>query len=327
MLMPRARGAKVSSPDQYGLVCVVIVNWNGWANTFDCVHSLRALAYPRLEIVVVDNASYDNSEAKLRQAFPHITVLQTGVNLGYAGGNNLGIRWALARGADYIWILNNDTIVNPGALTALVDKINSDPQYAMCGSLLVYDHERERVQACGGARFNWATGTARYIGEGISPSRLPAVATVEAELDYVLGASLLVRQSFIETGGLLDERYFLYFEELDWAARLQKGQKLGFAPRSIVYHKDGATIGKNRPNWQMPAQKRFHSEYYLLRARFLFYRKQRPVLIPCVATATILSILWRLVRGQIVRASITARAVGALITGWGRPRLHQEFED
>ena len=115
-------------------VAIILVNWNGWQDTAACVESCRALDWPNFRITIVDNASTDGSEAKLRELFPEIEIIQTGCNLGFAGGNNAGIRRALEHEAEYVWLLNNDTTVAPDALTALVDALENAPAAGMAGS-------------------------------------------------------------------------------------------------------------------------------------------------------------------------------------------------
>src|SRR5664279_2479168 len=103
--------------DAAKLTYIILLNWNGWQDTIACVESCRKLSYPNFRILIVDNGSTDNSEAILRERLPDIELLQTGANLGFAGGNNVGIRHALAQGADYVWLLNNDTVVDAEALS------------------------------------------------------------------------------------------------------------------------------------------------------------------------------------------------------------------
>ena len=108
-------------------VCIVILNWNGWQDTVECIESCLRLTYPRFSILLIDNGSSDGSEQALRVSFPQIELIQTGVNLGFAGGCNVGIRRSLQDGADYVWLLNNDTKVEPGALGSLVEVLESEP--------------------------------------------------------------------------------------------------------------------------------------------------------------------------------------------------------
>ena len=200
-------------------VTIVLLNWNGWRDTDACLVSLAGLEYPNYEIIVVDNASTDGSEAELKKRYPNLTLLQSGTNLGFAGGNNVGLRYALAHGAQYVWLLNNDTLVEPDALGKLVAKFQREPDLGLCGSTLVYESQRDTVQALGGARYNRWLGTVQHIGQHERWPQAVDEVRVEQRLSYLIGASTLVSKAFLERVGLLQEDYFLYFEELDWAVR------------------------------------------------------------------------------------------------------------
>lgn len=146
-----------------------------------------------------------------------------------------------------MWLLNNDTEVQPDSLTRLVERAQEDDSIGIVGSTLLYHHNRRRVQALGGARYNRWLGVAKHIGEGQNWDKIKDNIRrdeIERQMDYVVGASMLVSRRFIEAVGLMSEDYSLYFEELDWAIRgKKKGFRLAWAPDSIVYHKEGATTG------------------------------------------------------------------------------------
>ncbi len=181
-------------------IFIVILNWNGWRDTHACLGSLTGLTYPNSRGVVVDNASADGSEARLRALHPALTLLQSGANLGFAGGNNVGLRYALENGAEYVWLLNNDTLVEPDALTALVDKMQREPDLGLCGSTLLYEADRNTVQALGGARYNRWLGTVEHIGQHQpreSADEEDVEKEVEKKLSYLIGASLLAYIFFL----------------------------------------------------------------------------------------------------------------------------------
>jgi GT2 family glycosyltransferase len=214
-----------------------VLNWNGWRDTVICLAALARTQYPNLSIIVVDNGSTDESVASLRAAFPEIPLIQTGANLGFAGGVNAGIRPALAQGAEFIWLLNNDAKPHPEALSGLMTKALSDPRFGAVGSVLRYFDSPNTVQAWGGGRIN------RWIGYSVH-------ATAPREdcwFDYITAASLLLRRGALEDVGLLDERFFLYWEDSDLSFRLRnRGWKLGVAASSTVLHKENASSGGNR---------------------------------------------------------------------------------
>jgi GT2 family glycosyltransferase len=216
-------------------VACILVNWNGWRDTVACVESLLRSDYSNLSILVVDNGSSDDSVPQLQAAFPWLEILNAGANLGFAAGNNVGIEIALKRGAIYVWLLNNDTIVDPHTLTALVSAAESDPSLGEIGSVLHYAHEPTRVQAWGGGKINLWTGMSRHYH-----------GPVEADqLDFLTAASVLVPAAVLRQVGLLDDHYFMYWEDADLSLRIRAaGWKLGVAPNATLRHKEGGSTGQ-----------------------------------------------------------------------------------
>jgi GT2 family glycosyltransferase len=216
-------------------VCVVLLNWNGWPNTSICLCSLEKLQYENRKVIVVDNGSTDDSVSRIGNEFPWVEVIKTGENLGFAGGCNVGILRALAAGAKYVWLLNNDTRVDSLALDAMVNKAESDPKIGAVGSLIYFMEEKERVQAWGGGHVNFLLGRARHFLDPVEDSRL----------DYIAGTSLLIRRDALESVGLLDEGFFFFWEDTDLGFRLRRlGWRLAVAGDSQIWHKQNATIGK-----------------------------------------------------------------------------------
>jgi GT2 family glycosyltransferase len=261
------------------LVHVVIVNWNGWADTVECLDSLLELDWVDVQITVCDNGSEDGSVGKLAGWFAahpgRGVIVENGKNLGFAGGCNVGIARALADGeCGYVWLLNNDTVVMPGALTALVALMEAEPDIAVCGSTLLYHHQPEMVQGLGGW-FNPWIGRGGHLGQNGRADALPSRAEIEGRLDYVIGASMLVRRAVFERIGGLSEEYFLYFEELDLARRLLVGERQAWARESVVYHKEGRSIGSSSSG--RPSDT---SLYYLQVNLLRFYRRHHPWLLP-----------------------------------------------
>jgi GT2 family glycosyltransferase len=218
-------------------VSCIILNWNGWAHTGECLSALRECTYQRITLIVVDNASTDNSVAQIRAAFPDVLVLESGKNLGFAGGNNLGICHALAHGADYVWLLNNDTKPDPHALSALVIKALTDTTIGAVASVCYYAESPSTVQAWAGARINLWTGSAR-----LSMRPRP-----DEWFDALNGTSFLISRAALENVGLLDDNFFLYWEDTEFCLRLRKrGWRIAAAPNSRVLHKVGASTGRSR---------------------------------------------------------------------------------
>ncbi|MFT3802099.1 MAG: glycosyltransferase family 2 protein [Burkholderiaceae bacterium] len=324
--MPEARGAKVA---------VVVLNFNGWVHTRACVESLLRMTVAPAYVIVCDNDSSDGSVRALGDAFgvgaidradaeaggpvPGVTLIRTGANLGFAGGNNVGIRHALSDPAlTHVWVLNNDTEVDRGALEALLRAVRLRPEIAMWGTTLVDWHRRDRVQALAGGVFDAGSGQTRHIGAftrlaDVRPS--PAfVAGVEDRLAYVQGASMFVSRRWIETVGLLSESFFLYYEELDWAYRARGRLRMGYAPDALVYHREGASIG-TAPTGGSPL-----SVYHLHRSRVLFCRRHlsRPR-VARVLGASIASPLKFCLRGRpaLARAALAGLLAGCRVSGAG----------
>jgi len=215
-------------------VGVVVLNWNGWRDTVECLRSLKQLDYPNLFLVVVDNGSTDDSVYHLTKAIPGIRILGTGTNLGFAGGNNVGIHYAVRHGADYVWLLNNDTTADPTALSHMVSVAEADGRIGAVGSVLYSMERPTRVQMWGGGRLVVWMGIARAFSEPVPAHRL----------DYVTGASVLLRQTALEDVGFLDERFFMYWEDADLGLRLRRARwTLQVAPDAKVWHRQWGSVG------------------------------------------------------------------------------------
>ncbi|MGD0845164.1 MAG: glycosyltransferase family 2 protein [Geobacteraceae bacterium] len=249
-------------------VVIILVNWNNEPDTAECLESCRKLCYPEFSMIVVDNGSADGSGERLRQRFPDVEVIETGRNLGFAGGNNIGIRRALETGADYIWLLNNDTVVDRCALSALVEVAEQDRTVGMAGSKVLCFDVPGRIWYAGGLIDDHAPYRCSHRGvseEDVGQYDDPS------ETGYVTGCSLLVRRNVIEQIGQLDEGMFLYFEDTDWGVRARKaGWRLIYAPRSLVLHKVSVSMGG------MDSPRMF---YYLARNLLYFIRKNYPRVI------------------------------------------------
>ena len=220
-------------------VFIVIVNWNGLADTLECLGSLQSLEYENFEIVLVDNASEDNSVEAIRRKHPSVRILANARNLGFTGGNNVGIRLALENGADYVWLLNNDTIVDRNALSSLLEVAESDPAIGILGGKIYYYSERN-VLSFAGATIDWGNGRSPHIGRGESDRG--QYDTVR-DMDRVSGCSMLVRRHVCESVGMLDDDFFLYAEDVDWCVRARiAGYRCVYVPASMVFHKEAASV-------------------------------------------------------------------------------------
>jgi GT2 family glycosyltransferase len=214
-------------------VCTIVLNWNGWRDTAACLSSLSQLRYENHEIIVVDNGSTDDSVRHLRIEFPGLTLIETGKNLGFAAGCNVGIRRAFADGADFVWLLNNDTAVDAGALQSLVAKAGSDERMAAVGSAIYHMQEPHKLMAWGGGRVSFLLGRSRHVLAPVD----------DGQVDYITGASLLLRRSALEAVGMLDEGFFFSWEDADLGFRLRRANwKLAVAGDSKVWHKETASL-------------------------------------------------------------------------------------
>jgi GT2 family glycosyltransferase len=189
-------------------------------------------------MLIVDNGSTDDSVVRMKEAHPDINILETGKNLGFSGGNNVGIQYALDRHAELVWLLNNDTIVDAGALSAMVAAVEIDKRIGAVGSVIHYMDRPDQIQAWGGGRVNVWFGRSRHY-----------LAPVDDEqIGYITGASLLLRVSAIKEVGLLDEGFFMYWEDADFGLRLRTaGWRLTVARESKVWHKEAGTLGVRSP--------------------------------------------------------------------------------
>lgn len=218
-------------------VACVVLNWNRWADTIECLNALKQCIYRQLSLIIVDNGSTDDSVGRIQRAHPDVLMLESGKNLGFAGGNNIGIRYALAHGADYIWLLNNDTKPAQDALSELVAKALADERLGAVASICYYADAPYMVQAWAGSRVNL------WIGYG----RLCKEPHEDDWLHSLNGTSMLISRAALEDVGLLDEGFFLYWEDTEFSLRLRKkGWRIAAAPGSHVLHKVSASTSGNK---------------------------------------------------------------------------------
>ncbi|MEC1526012.1 glycosyltransferase family 2 protein [Neobacillus niacini] len=248
-------------------VAVIIINWNSYIDTFECLKSLEKQSYANFHVYLIDNDSTDGSYEKLKKDSQdnhfklEITFIQAGSNLGFAGANNLGIKEAYNNGIEYFWLLNNDTVVDKDALLNLVNLLNSNKKIGIVGSKIYY-FETNIIWFAGGL-INKFTGKTHHIGIGEQDK---GQFNVNKEIDYVTGCSLAFRKELIDTIGYLKEDYFLYYEETDWNLKASKnGWKILYCPESIVYHKVSSSSGGQGTSPFV--------QYYKLRNRFIMMNR------------------------------------------------------
>lgn len=242
-------------------VAIIIVTWNQRELTLDCLASLSKLAYPpdRLRIVVVDNASADDTVAVIRAQYPHVVVLQNSENLGFVGGNNVGMTHILQEEVDYVMLLNNDTLVDAEMLTYLIDVAERDESIGIVTPKIYY-HDMPDLIWAAGATIDWSTGQVWRLldGEKDQPDELLA------DVDYAHGCAICLRRAVIDQVGLLDSRLFIYYEETDWCVRaIRAGWRIVYVPQARMWHRVSAAMGTASPA----------TEYYMSRNVLLFLAK------------------------------------------------------
>lgn len=251
-------------------VAIILLNWNAYNDTVECLHSLEKLVYQNFHVFLVDNDSKDQSYEKLRAgqlsgAFNlQLTIIQSGSNMGCAGGNNVGMKAAYEQGYEYLWMLNNDTIVDQHSLTRLVDEMETDHKIGIVGSKII-NMNNNLVWFAGGS-INPYLGTSKPYGIDQQESE---EFNMRKEVDFVVGCSMLFRRELIELIGWLDEDYFIYYEDTDWNLKAKKaGMKIVYVPDSLIYHKESSSTKSEELS---P-----HYAYYLMRNGYLFVKRNNP---------------------------------------------------
>lgn len=329
-------------------VYIIILNWNGWQDTIECLESVFRLEFHDFAVLVCDNASEDDSLGHIaawargelaagwdnpdlarhttppvRKPIPFVQVnptdqlsialhherlflVQAGSNSGFAAGNNVGLRLALSDpNFEYAWLLNNDTVVHPKALTAMVERMEARADAGICGSKLLYYDNPVLIQALGGSVYNLWTSRGGHLGAGLKNQNTPSHEWVESRMKYVVGASMLVRRKFLLDVGLMNESYFLYYEEIDWATRARGKYSLAYAPESVVFHKEGASIGHSA----CKTKRSELSEYHSSRNGIRFTRLYFPLAIPSVLITLIGRSIFRYTSGFKMNARAVLRGV------------------
>ncbi|MFZ5803163.1 MAG: glycosyltransferase family 2 protein [Candidatus Omnitrophota bacterium] len=222
-------------------VVVVVLNWNMPADTIECIESCRQLHYDAYEIVLVDNHSEDDSVKQFRARFPDLTIIENPENLGYAGGNNVGLRYGLERGAEYVFLLNNDITLERECLSRLVAAAGKYPDAGILAPKVLYYDDRTTINSLG-TSMDWLR-LRPYLGE--CNTRDDGRFSSVLEKDILVGCALLLWRSMLEKVGLIDERFFIFHEEADWCLRsLKNGFRNLVVPEAVIYHKASKTMRK-----------------------------------------------------------------------------------
>jgi GT2 family glycosyltransferase len=261
-------------------VIVVILNWNRCADTLACLASLGESTYHNFAVIVVDQGSQDGSEASIRRAYPAVTVLQTGANLGFGRGMNTGIRQALAAGAKYVFLLNNDTLAAPTLLERLL--AHATPDLGMLAPSIFYADRPQVIWSTGGGVHPLLLEMTGDHGRG---EPLPAEPRERA---FLSGCALLIPRQTLGRAGLFDERFFMYYEDLDLCLRMQQeGYRLLLIPDAHLWHRVAQSSGgANSPN----------ERYQMARSSGIYFRKHMHAAnaLPIIVYRSLSALRWTL---------------------------------
>ena len=252
-------------PENRPKVSIISVNFNQLEVTCEMLDSIRALSFKDLEIIIVDNASSENPEAFLSKNYPEVKFIRSSKNLGFSGGNNLGIA---ASSGDYLYFVNNDTELIEEGIEQLIKLFGEVPKLGMVSPLICYhpsshEHKLDLIQYAGTTPVNPYTARNKTIGEMELDS---GQFTQAYPTPYAHGAAMMIPREMLEQVGDMPEEFFLYYEELDWCEQIRRaGYKVYVEPRSRIYHKESISVGK------MSTLKTF----YLNRNRIFFMRRNK----------------------------------------------------
>ncbi len=270
---------------KYPNVIIIILNWNGKDDTIECLESLKHVTYPNYAILLVDNGSADGSVKCFREQYPEIEIIENGKNLGFAEGNNMGIRRAMERGADYVLLLNNDTVVDPEFLGELVKVGEADKKIGIVGPKIYLYTEPTKIQTVGG-EIKFYKRKSFNIGYGQKDNNQ---FNKLSEREFVTGCVMLIKINLLRKIGLFDTIYFAYWEDVDLCLRVKKaGYKIFYSPKSRIWHKGLASTGGNLN------KKAF---CYDVRNSMLFYYKNSSKIYFIIYLAYFLSIFLLLLTG------------------------------
>jgi len=273
-------------------VSIIVLTWNGKLLTLDCLESLAALNYENVDIIVVDNASTDGTAEAIRDLYGgRIEIVVNEENLGFAGGNNIGIRRALEKDADFVLLLNNDTLVDPDLVGQLVAAVSSSKDIGIVGPKIYYASPRDQIWFAGG-EINLARGTARHIG---IRERDAGQYDRSRDVDYVTGCALMARRDVVNRVGFLDPSFKAYYEDADFCMRARReGYRVVYAPSGRVWHRISSSTGGQLSRAKILLK---------LRSTVIFFRRYASlrhwVTIPFFFAADVIRILFLATSGRI----------------------------
>lgn len=230
-------------------VAIILVNWNGYAYTRICLQSLFKIEYTSFKVFVVDNGSTDGFISTLKAEHPTVTFIESQKNLGFTGGNNLGVEEALSQEFDFILLLNNDTEVSPDFLSQLVLTYESNPHSGIIQPLILFNRDRDTIWSAGG-RFQYWLGRSKTIADRMSIGEFSK--NKPYKIDWATGCCMLIPRSVFKKVGLLNDSFFAYYEDVDFSLNVtKKGYDITLDPNSIIYHEAGAASKKQSSEGQL----------------------------------------------------------------------------
>lgn len=244
-------------------VAIIILNWNGKEDTYECLKSVQKLNYSNYQIIIVDNGSEDNSVLFFRQEFPDILMIENGTNLGYAGGNNPAIEMAIDKNFDYVLLLNNDAIVDPQLLNSFVDASKNNPLAGVFGAKIYHLNEPLKIWFAGGKILpNTLDASHEGGGEIDNNGSWEEIRPI----DYACGCALFFKSDVVKTIGLLESKFFLMWEETDFCYRARRaGFECLFVPKALVWHKISASFKGGGEGYLQ--------KYFMVRNRLLWIER------------------------------------------------------
>jgi GT2 family glycosyltransferase len=242
------------------LTSIITVNYNQPGVTLDLLSSIKQnCLLDKIEVILIDNASEIDYETQFKATYPALKYIRSEVNLGFAGGNNLGIQQATGT---YILMINNDTELVPGFIAQLTAEMLAHPEIGILSPLILYHDDPDIIQYAGYTPINLITGRNKTIGLG--DLNKDQYADASDETAFCHGAAMMCRKADIDHIGMMPEQYFLYYEELDWCEMFKRaGKKIWFSGKTHILHKESMSVGKESPI----------KTYFNTRNRMLFMRR------------------------------------------------------
>lgn len=244
---------------------IISVNYNQTQVTVDFLKSVKKHTNAdAIELILVDNGSNVNHEDTFKIIYPDLIYIRSEKNLGFAGGNNLGVKVATG---DYLLFLNNDTELSDGFIPTMIQEFRANPEIGLLSPLIIYHEDKTKIQYAGFSNMNYLT--CRNKGIGNLETNADQYSNVSSETGFAHGAAMMCRRQDLDVVGLMEENYFLYYEELDWCEKFRAaGKKIWFTGKTKIYHKESMSVGKESSL----------KTYFLYRNRMLFIRKNTNML-------------------------------------------------